>query len=242
MREAFAILIFLFISSAYAQNSCVMLEGLNLGCVSSVDHSCVLNKKVDETKSPCRYVGSPDVQWRVEAPIAFHCKSSRQTVTCYPQVCNADGCVSPPCTTASECTEYQPPSCAETCIKCFQEVVNVNVGLAKGCIVCTRKSCADEPPVVPICPATYNGLVHYSGEKCSSDSKCPTTAVDPLGKTHPVTIYKGSCPSGEMPQPPPPIPPPMDCPWKVDQRTATGCERIKCDNRNPEAEPGCVDP
>lgn len=225
-------MLLLILNISYAQSGCIQLEGLNLGCVSSVDHSCYMNKKIDRPNDPCHYVGSPANAWRVEGPIAFHCKSSRQTTTCPPKVCNADGCVQPPCTTTSECIEYFPPSCQETCTVCFNEEVTINAGISKGCIVCTRKPCADEPLVETLCPTTYNGLVLHGSQKCSSDSHCPTTATDPLGVVHTVNINKGACPEAKMPEIPPP-PNPKDCPWKVDKRTATGCEAIDPDNRNP---------
>lgn len=230
-----AILTLLFnlnLNIAQAQNNCLLLEGLNLGCVSSVDHSCYLNKKVDDPKATCQYVGSPNTAWRVEGPIAFACKSSRNTRICPPQVCNLDGCVQPPCVTTSECIEYQPPSCQETCVACFDEVVSINAGIKKGCIICTRKACADEPPAVVVCPSTYNGLVNATAEKCSADSRCPANATDPLGVTHPVTINRNTCPPKTMPQPPA-QPVPKDCPWKVDKRSETGCEPIDADNMNP---------
>ncbi len=222
----------LILNFSYAQNTCLLLEGLNLGCVSSVDHSCFINKKVDNPKAPCSFVGSPATSWRVEGPIAFHCKSSRETKICPPLVCNLDGCVQPPCVITSECSEYQPPSCQETCVSCFNEVVTINGGLQKGCIVCTRKYCADEPMALTVCPQTYNGLVNYPGEKCSADNHCPATATDPLGKTHPVAITKNTCPTPNMPEPPPVLVP-KDCPWKADKRSATGCEPIDPDNQNP---------
>jgi len=182
--------------------------------------------------------------YRVEAPIAFHCKSTRTNTYCPPRECNGtDACIQPPCVTTSECIEYMPPACSEECVKCFDEVVNVNVGIAKGCIICTRNYCPDEEPhrAKLYCPATYNGLVNFQGLKCSAESHCPTTAVDPLGVSREVTINRGTCPPPDMP----PIPTPQvptDCPWKVDERSDTGCERIRCDNMNPSAPPGCVDP
>lgn len=203
-----------------------------MGCVSSVDHSCFKNKMVNNPKATCQYVGSPGTSWRVEGPIAFHCKSSRDTTVCPPKQCNPDGCVQPPCVTSSECIEYQPPSCQETCVACFNDVVSVNAGLEKGCIVCTRPYCADEPPASTICPPTYNGLVNYIAEKCSTDQHCPATATDPLGVTQPVTITRNTCPEPKMPEPQTP-PAPKDCPWKVDKRSQTGCEPIDPDNQNP---------
>lgn len=220
------------LNTASAQNNCLLLEGLNLGCVSSVDHSCFRNKMVDNPKASCQYVGDPATSWRVEGPIAFHCKSSTNTTVCPPKQCNPDGCVTPPCVTTSECTEYQPPLCQETCVGCFNQVVTVKAGIEKGCIVCTRPYCADEPPASVLCPATYNGLVHSPADKCAADSRCPTTATDPLGKVHPVTISRNTCPTPTMPNPVV-NPPPKDCPWKVDKRTATGCEAIEPDNQNP---------
>jgi hypothetical protein len=238
------ILVNLILSAAWAQNNCVMLEGLNLGCVSSIDHSCFMNKKVDKPSEPCRYVGSPATQWRVEGPISFNCKSSRNIRECPPQVCNSDGCTQPPCTERSECLEYFRPICDETCVKCFNDVINVNVGVSRGCIICTRRPCPDEEPAMARvkCPPRYNNLVNNAGQKCSSDSRCPETATDPLGVVHPVEIRRGTCPPPEMPEAPREEEDPKHCPWKVDQRTATGCERIKCDNQNPQAAPDCVDP
>jgi hypothetical protein len=234
----------LFFSAASAQqNNCIMLEGINLGCVSSIDHSCFINKKLDLHNEPCPYVGSPNTMWRVEAPISFHCKSTRTNTFCPPQQCNADGCIQPPCVTTSECVEYMPPACSEECVKCFDEVVNVNIGTAAGCIICTRNMCPDEMDhqAKLYCPATYNGLVNYQGLKCSTEAKCPTSAVDPLGVVREVTINRGTCPPPELPPVPTPVVP-KDCPWKLDERSDTGCERIRCDNMNPSAPPGCVDP
>lgn len=244
MLGGILVLLFNLTQPAMAQSNCIKLEGLNLGCVSSIDHSCFLNKKVDEKNSPCRYVSEPSTQWRVEAPISFKCKSATSTTVCPPRVCNPDGCVQPPCTTTSECTEYQPPSCDETCVKCFSNVVNANVGISKGCIICTREMCPDERDKIATakCPTKYNNMILHNGDKCSSDSRCPTTAVDPLGQTHTVIINRNTCPPPIMPEEPPEPPNPKDCPWKVDQRSSTGCERIQCSNQNPQAEPNCVDP
>lgn len=224
---------FLFSYSAFGQNSCMVLEGINLGCVSSVDHSCRMNKKVDEPRSRCSYVGSPGVQWRVEGPISFVCESWTQTIIHHPRVCNGEVCVTPPPTITSTCVRYQPPICEETCIKCFNEVVEVPAGRSRGCIVCTRPKCQDEPDVSSACPPTYNGLVNHLAQKCSADIRCPTSAVDPNGVTHPVTVRRGTCPPAVMPPIPPDPPEPQHCPWKVDERSRTGCEPISPDNRNP---------
>lgn len=243
MKALVGILILFFAHVVVAQNSCIKLEGLNLGCVSSIDHGCFRNKKVDERTSPCRYVSAPNTMWRVEAPVSFKCKSSSETRICPPEQCNADGCIKPACIVKSECVEYFPPTCDEQCVACFDQVVIVNVGISKGCIVCTRNPCSDEIPALArtFCPSKYNNMINSPAQQCSTDQRCPTTAVDPNGQSHEVIVRRGTCPPPQMPPEPTPEMP-LDCPWKVDERTQTGCERIRCDNQNPSAAPGCVDP
>ncbi|MCC2677818.1 MAG: hypothetical protein K0R29_394 [Pseudobdellovibrio sp.] len=243
MKPVLGILLLFFAEFTFAQSSCIKLENLSLGCVSSIDHSCFRNKKLDESMQPCRYVAEPNTMWRVEAPISFHCKSSESTTSCTPEVCNGDKCTPPICVTKSECVEYFPPTCDEQCVTCFDQVVLVNVGVTKGCIICTRNECPDEVPAraKTFCPSKYNNMINSPAQKCSTESRCPTTAVDNLGRNHEVIIRRGTCPPPQMPPEPTPEQP-IDCPWKVDERTENGCERIRCDNQNPSAAPGCVDP
>lgn len=209
--------------------NCLQLEGIHIGCVSSVDHGCFRNRAVDNPKAQCNYVGGPSTSLRVEGPIAFHCKSSTSTKVCTKNT--GTDSKGETCVTTSECVEYQPPSCQETCVPCYDQVVAANIGLERGCIVCTRKYCGDEPPAELACPPSYNGMPNGIGQKCSSPQHCPTTAIDPLGHSHPVTITTGSCNPPQLP--PPATGAPKYCPWKVDKRTHDGCEPIDPDNVNP---------
>lgn len=230
-------LLLLLSNIALAQNYCLLLEGLNIGCVPSVDHTCKRNKMVDNKNALCNYVGDPGTSYRVEGPIKWSCETAVTTTT-ETEVCDADGCKKVRVTT-STCTKYYPPLCNEECVPCFNQVVSAAIGHEKGCIVCTRAYCPDEPGAQTSCPSSNNGLPLGSGEKCTTPQRCPTSAVDPLGNTHPVTVTTGNCSPPQLPQPPPPTVL-KDCPWKVDKRSggtttnpAGGCEPIDPDNQNP---------
>lgn len=235
----FMILLLQFWQIAFAQSGCIELEGLNLGCVSSVDHGCFRNVSVNKPDAACTYVADPGAMYRVEGPVAWACKSHRNTETCTEQV-TPDG-VKRICTTSSQCVEYYPPSCSEACRPCFNRVETAGIGLERGCFICTRKPCADEPLAQKACPPTYNDMVLGSSQKCSGDERCPTTAIDPLGNSHSVTVRRPTeCKPPDMPPKPPVSPAPLWCPWKVDKRSrasegkpAGGCEPIDPDNRNP---------
>jgi len=188
---------------------------------------------VNNPKGNCRYVGEPSTMYRVEAPISFKCKSYKNTETCVqnPSGPDAGGTT---CTTTSECVEYLPPSCDETCIPCFNQVVENNVGISKGCIVCTRPECPDEieARLATQCPIYFEGMPLGMGDKCSTSQRCPKQAVNPkTGALTDVTIRTTSCQPPELPKPKEFTV--RDCPWKVDKRSQTGCEPIDPDNRNP---------
>lgn len=219
----------------YAAGACIELEGINIGCVSSVDHGCFMNKAVNKNNDPCHYVGSPNTMYRVAGPIAWSCKSSKNTTVCSEDKGNGDKSGTT-CVTSSECVEYFQPSCSEQCVPCFDNVVTENTGTSKGCIICNRKPCADELPRLTktTCPhRNSTGMPLGSGDKCSSDTRCPKTAIPPNGGAPmDVIIRKGQCSPPKLPDPPI-RPEPLLCTWKVDKRSATGCEPIEPDNRNP---------
>ncbi|HPI41414.1 MAG TPA: hypothetical protein PLJ21_11460, partial [Pseudobdellovibrionaceae bacterium] len=227
----------LILSSPYlwAAGSCLELEGINLGCVSSIDHTCTRNIAVNSPNTACHYVGDPNVSYRVEGPIAFNCKSSKNTTVCKKNEGNGDQ-AGETCVTHSECYEYFPPTCRETCIPCFDTIVTEKIGVSKGCLICTRKPCADEKErlLISTCPIQNSlGMPLGPNNKCSSNSLCPKSATPPNGGPEmPVTIIKGSCEPPKLPinvnQPPPKL-----CIWKVDKRSATGCEPIEPENLNP---------
>lgn len=244
--------------------NCIQIEGLNLGCVSSVDHSCKMNRAAD-SKVDCAYGGGWASRYRVEGPIQFNCKSYKNTTTtenvpargCCPGMACVPGDTCSPArtvtTTHSECLQYEDPVCAESCVGCFENVQTFPVGISRGCIVCTRQSCGDEPPAQISCPDVPGLTLLGSAKKCSGDERCPTTAVDPLGQSHGVRINT-SCNAGPAPSPSAPGAIGKYCPWKSDQRTggsATAdegipassgkCECITEDNWNPNAGPwpGC---
>jgi hypothetical protein len=204
---------------------CISLEGLQIGCVASFDHTCSRNVMIDRDDAPCYYVGKPATFLRVEAPIAWRCKSSRETRVCRPSGASGESS-GEICTTHSECLEYYPPSCDEECVPCFETVVQKQTGLSRGCLVCTREYCPDEPEVTTACAPTFGDLVAGTGTRCSSGSRCPTTAIDPLGKSHTVKVRSArGCEPPQLPEPKD-IPRPQHCPWTVDTRSATGCEPI----------------
>lgn len=212
--------------------TCIELEGINIGCVSSVDHSCKKNVAVDNKNAPCNFVGSPNVMYRVEAPISWRCKSSRNVEVCTDKPGNNDQS-GRDCRTHSECIEYFPPTCQETCVPCFDVVVTENSGEQKGCIVCTRKKCPDEPDAQTVCPAfSSQGLPRGPGNKCSSSQSCPTTAIPPTGgPAMDVIVNRGNCQPPKLPEPQG-LPSPQACPWKIDNRSVDGCEPIEESNRN----------
>lgn len=258
----------LFISLSFFANktvaevgglNCIQIEGLNLGCVSSVDHSCKMNKASDSKTAECAYGGGWKSRWRVEGPIQFNCKSYKTTTT--EEMIPAKGCGVPGDTcfaahiervTHSECQDYQPPVCAESCVGCYEDVQTFPIGISRGCVICTRQSCGDEPAGSRYCPERPPLAALGLAKKCSSNERCPTTAIDPLGKSHTV-IIKSACNPGS--------PPPATagvlgkhCPWKTDQRTggsvssdggtpasAGKCECITRENWNDDAGPwpGC---
>lgn len=243
MKSACVLFLFvIFSSEAFAQNSsrCIRLENLEIGCVPSVDHSCYMNKAVDKVSS-CKYVGSPGTSIRAEGPIAWNCASSTNTRTCT-QVCNDDSCEER-CVTRSVCTVYQSPVCQETCVQCFNQVVVANVGINRGCIVCTRALCADEYPrqARTVCPPVYNGMPKANGETCAASTRCPTTAIDPNGVSHTVTVNgPGNCQPQPLPEPPPELPEPLLCPWKVDERT--GGRPPRANGPTDPGDPGNCEP
>lgn len=218
--------------------NCLKLENIEIGCVPSIDHTCRRNNSVDKPNVPCQYVARPGAFLRVEGPIAWKCKSEKVDRTCN-QVCNSDGCQEV-CTTTSECLEYYPPICDEECVDCFEEVTTQNVGVSRGCIICTRLPCEDERPrlAATSCPAKFNGMIHHDGQKCSSDRRCDDTAVDPNGVTHQVTGRRPTC----QPKPMPPEPregDPLNCPWKIDERTGGWPPRYK--GPNDPGDPGACE-
>jgi len=222
--------LFFLLATLWSQENinCLEIEGVNIGCTTAQAHSCYLNKKV-EGEAVCRYAANYSTYYRVEGIIDFQCKSwDNKSVT--NTVCNADGCQTTT-TTTKTCTQYLPPVCNEECIGCFDNLVKANIGVSRGCIVCTREYCSDEPVASVYCPKTYQGMKRTRLMQCGTPSRCPATATDPLGAQHNVRIVSGQCPeepienfSETMPQ---------HCPWKVDKRSATGCEPIEEDNRNP---------
>lgn len=244
--------------------NCIQIEGLNLGCVSSVDHVCKMNKSSD-LKIDCAYGAGWASRWRVEGPIAFACKSYKITTIeekipakgCCPGMACVPGdtCVAAHVNkvTSSECESYQPPSCAESCVGCYEDVQTFNVGISRGCTICTRQACADEPPASAYCPAHPPMVFLGQAKKCSTDERCPATAIDPLGNIHTV-IKKSSCNIGPAPTPPSPGVIGKYCPWKLDSRTGGSamsdggtpassgkCECITEENWNLNAGPwpGC---
>ncbi len=234
---ASAAVLFFIDSISWADQGCIELEGINLGCVSSIDHSCYLNKAVDKTGEPCRYVAEPKTMYRVEGPIAWNCKSSRNTTICEETGGNGEQSGTN-CRTVSECLEYYPPSCTETCTSCFGRIVTENIGISRGCLICTREPCADEKPrlVKSTCPYYNSQGMPYVGSPmtCSGESRCPSTAIPPNGGAPmEVRVNTRTCPAPELPKlPTTPPPMPQLCIWKVDKRSATGCEPIEESNRN----------
>ncbi len=241
---------------------CIQLEGLNLGCVSSVDHSCKMNKATD-MKVDCAYGDTWRARFRVEGPIQWNCKSYETTFT--PEVIPAKGCpvgcdTYTPETTKliphSVCEKWEDPVCAESCVGCYENVLTSPVGTERGCTICTRQRCADEPLSQISCPPGPNGMnLLGAAKKCSTDERCPKTAVDNKQILHNV-IIKGptSCEPGPAPPPASPMAIGKYCPWKTDQRTggsitsdggtpasAGKCECITHDNWNNAAGewPGC---
>lgn len=249
----FALAISAWSCFAFAQNAgqgnvetCLPLEGLNLGCVASVDHSCKKNKALYNPAKECYYVGEPSTSIRVEGPIAFHCAATESTETCTETI-GENGSIHRECRTTSRCVRYQAPFCEETCVPCYNKVVSANIGMAAGCIICTRRPCDDEKDflVKGTCPNWYNGMPKGPPQRCSGAQRCPTTAIDPNGVTHQVTIQSSPCPPPSLPNPPLEDPErPPRCPWKRDERTggsppgpngeggsAGNCEPISEDNR-----------
>lgn len=229
------VLLLVIAMNTFADSGCLEIEGINIGCVSSVDHSCFINKAVDMKNSTCYYVGSPSTMMRTEGPIAWSCKSSKNTTVCSENKGNGDQSGTS-CHTVSECLEYSPPICNETCVSCFDQIVAENVGVTKGCIICTRKPCADEVDRLSksSCPL-YNsaGMPLGNGIKCSAGSRCPKSATPPNGGAPmAVTVNTGSCGPAELPKPQA-TPTPLLCPWKVDTRSDAGCEPIAPENKNP---------
>lgn len=219
---------FFLTAGAVAGVDCIQIEGLNLGCVSSIDHTCKMNRATDKI-GDCTYGGGWAARYRVEGPISFRCKSTRNWTT--EEIIPPSGCCGQPgcdqCTPErkviiqhSECTEYYPPSCSEACVGCYENVQTLANGITRGCVICTRTYCGDEPRAETYCPAIEGKTLLGGGKKCSSDERCPTTAVDPLGKSHPVTVSGPSkCDPGPEPIPPEPGKIPSYCPWKSDKRT-----------------------
>lgn len=217
---------------AFAQSlNCLQLENINIGCVSSIDHSCKRNLAIDDPKAACTYVGEPSVSYRVEGPISFVCKSYKNTQICDGGSGNNDQ-TGTNCRTVSECLEYFPPTCKLQCVPCFNRVETHQIGTTRGCIVCTRKPCPDEK-IRTTCPTSYDGMPLGPNAKCSSNQVCPETKLnEKTGTTHAVTVIKGVCEPPELPIIQPPMPPPELCVWKVDKRSSTGCEPIEPDNQN----------
>lgn len=212
-----------------ADMRCLSIEGLRLGCVPSTVHSCVKNKKVDDRESICKY----GKNWRglimaQSGPIQFYCSSykTEQVIEQTPE--------GPITRTVSTCIAYQTPTCDEICTGCWNDYTDRYVGISRGCIICTRKPCPDEPNVTMYCPSMYLDY-QLTGEapRCAAATRCPNIAQDPLGKVHNVIIRT---PASCNPPQPPKLPDAVlggHCPWKDDRRTKTGCEPIDPDNVNP---------
>lgn len=242
---------------SFADKNCLEIEGLKLGCVTAVDHSCYRNVAVPVKKFNCQYAADPSTAFRAEGPVAFNCKSSKVVKVCEKDIGNGDQ-TGEKCTTKSECLEFYPPTCKETCVPCFEKVVNSDVGLSAGCIICTRKPCPDEQPYLSnnTCPYYLDSnpiaekrLTLINAQECSNMQRCPTTAIVPSGPKQgevvSVVISKDSCEKPKMPKYPEDnkLQNPRLCLWKEDERgddipgepldNRTNCKKkISCKNSN----------
>jgi len=249
--------ILLIAYSTFADKSCLEIEGLKLGCVTSVDHSCYRNVAIPLRKISCKYTADPSTAYRAEGAVAFNCKSSKTVKVCEKDTGNGDQ-IGEKCTTRSECLEFYPPTCKEECVPCFEKIVSADVGWSAGCIICTRKPCPDEEPFLSTntCPYYLDSnadpekrLTLNSGLECSSMLRCPSTAIVPSGPKQgevvSVVINRGSCEKPKMPKYPEDnkLQNPKLCLWKDDERgddisgepvnNRSNCsKKIACKNSN----------
>lgn len=248
---------------SWAQETCIQLEGLSIGCVPSQSHVCYRNVNVSlgGGNGSCKYTKLEMTGQHYKAPmgaIAFECASPPVLeTTCVKQ---GDSTV---CTTTSTCKEYSKPVCQEICELCHKQVIEEPKKTA-GCIVCTRPRCRNyEPEPTAFCPIEHPSKPDYflpnmQRPVCGNTPTCAAKATDPNGVTHDVTIIKGNCPENEMvkksevgggsPQYCPWINDPQPCYMKdgecvginndsTSQQVNEACERafpIKAPNRYPE--------
>ena len=227
--------------------SCLSIENVKLGCVSSHDKKCTMPKGLNQYgRVGCTYVTDYSTQIKRDLPLGmvkFQCVTYVTQRTCIPKPEGGQDCKE-----EQICTKYAEPKCDEVCTGCWRRAVTAEVGIWARCVLCHRLECPDERDAkTNVCPMIHEGLRERSYwsaayDLCAAAQPCPSSATDELGVTHNVAITRGACP---------PPPRPIDrepniafCPWKADKRTggwkdpkdpsvgsAGNCEPIEDDNR-----------
>ena len=210
-----------------AQDVCIQLEGISIGCVPSESHTCFRNKNIEIAGGSgyCKYTKLELTGTQYLAPrgaIAFECASPPVIeTTCVKQ----PGSDSQVCTTTSTCKEWSKPVCQEICILCHKQEHQPPKTVV-GCIVCTRPYCKDaagnelEPKPNASCPTidptdpTFV-LPKVKRPLCGGQ-RCDLTATDPNGITHDVTITRQNCPDPVMVEAIDGAPQGRSCPWIGD--------------------------
>jgi hypothetical protein len=200
MRKYFFLFLILYNFQSFgADTSCIILEGISIGCVPSTDHMCNLNKNPENDgikAGTCHYfpkgafdpppASDPYFDTITSAgagPIKFNCQTAAPGAACGGgEVGNCpDG----------ECAIYFQPTCSEGCTWCIKDE-KTEQGLAKGCINCTRGYCPDEPQPTVSCPSNPIGsdgkpdlnylIPDQKYPRCSANNACPRALRAPGGK------------------------------------------------------------
>ncbi|MEQ1723523.1 MAG: hypothetical protein ABL930_10135 [Pseudobdellovibrio sp.] len=232
-----------------AQETCIQLENISIGCVPSQSHVCFRNVNVSLSggNGSCKYTKIEMTGQHYKAPkgaIAFECSSPPVIET----ICVRDGDRNV-CTTTSTCKEYSKPVCQEICELCHKEVIEEPKKTA-GCIVCTRPRCdKHEPTPSAKCPIQHSKQPEYflpdtNRPVCGAVPTCQAKATDPNGVTHDVTINRSNCPANEMVKKAELAPgDPINCPWINDPHPCymkgTECVEINADSTGAQVAEAC---
>lgn len=243
--------IFLLIGlQAQAQETCIQLENISIGCVPSQSHVCFRNVNVSLSggNGSCKYTLLEETGTHFKAPkgaIAFECASPPVLET----TCVREGDRNV-CTTTSTCKEYSQPVCQEICELCHKKVEEEPKKTA-GCIVCTRPRCRPhEPEPSAFCPIQHPKKPDYflpdeQRPVCGSEPTCSPKATDRNGVTHDVIIIQGDCPAKKMVKKSEIEPgAPIHCPWINDPNPCYmkdgECIGITNDSTPAEVEAACA--
>lgn len=232
--------------------TCIKLEGVSIGCVPSTDHPCFRNVNPEASGNDggkCIYypegafLPPPDSDpyfgqtiASQYGPIAWRCQTWEAGSTCPP---GGDVTTCP----SSKCLVYERPVCRNTCTWCIRDTKETR-SQSKGCLVCTRPYCDDEPIITGFCPLnptnpdgtvdlTYS-LPRTGMPKCPSNTpptcdqfaRPPTSGstcdgpMNDQGECE-VDIRNDDCPPRRKIEKVDNVVIPESCPWINDERTYT---------------------